>query len=236
MSDDAKTTDDMMPRTLMQVLDCIVAERGGRGAFNTAQLLAARGLVRVLNEVNNGDVGKAASIDTLMSMLPPKGAALAPIDMSHLSDRELAALERLVEIGNGTKPRIEHKPKSTRHWLAVELAAKLDAVVKGNIGEVDVPLKDLAEVRSLVMSLLSPLLTQDLFRDTFESAFAPYPVVPLPAVADNAPVAVPESPRAIPAAVDNVVPFTRGNGSAVVQGDLSERYPNLAYDPPVGRW
>ena len=28
----------------------------------------------------------------------------------------------------------------------------------------------------------------------------------------------------------------RGNGSAIVNGDLNERYPHLRDTPPVGRW
>jgi hypothetical protein len=47
------------------------------------------------------------------------------------------------------------------------------------------------------------------------------------------PQPVPEPPPS------NVVPINRdprGDGSALVNGSLSERYPSLRWDDPVGRW
>ena len=60
-----------MPKTLQDVLNDIVASRGGIDAFSAAQLVAARGLARVLGRLNDGDVSKASSIAVLESMLPP---------------------------------------------------------------------------------------------------------------------------------------------------------------------
>jgi hypothetical protein len=85
--------DDALPKTLLDVLDIVLREHGGRAAFNVKQLLAARGLVRVLNDINNGDTAKAASISALEGMLPPKLAlAGGQIDLTKLSDDEIDAL------------------------------------------------------------------------------------------------------------------------------------------------
>jgi hypothetical protein len=211
-----------------------------------AKLAARHGAATVLDKAVCRQVAKVLASDdvspaemvaanALLAQLP-KAAEAKPWDLTLLTDRQLAILERLGTIARGERPAVPpHRQKSDRYWLAIELANKLDASVKGNIGEVDVPLKDLAEVRSLVMSLLSPLLTQDLFRDTFESAFAPYPVVPLPAVADNAPVAVPESARAVPKAVDNVVPLPTRHWTDLVYG--GDGPPGVLFDAsdPSGR-
>jgi hypothetical protein len=47
----------------------------------------------------------------------------------------------------------------------------------------------------------------------------------------------PPEQQAAPEPPSNVLNFDpRGNGSAEVNGSLSERYPSLRWDPPVGRW
>jgi hypothetical protein len=47
----------------------------------------------------------------------------------------------------------------------------------------------------------------------------------------------PEGQQMASGMLSNVVSFDpRGNGSAIVNRDLAERYPNLRFDPPVGKW
>jgi hypothetical protein len=70
ISSTAAGTATEMP-TMQDVLDAIVAERGGRAAFNASQYVAARALVRLLAACANGDVSKVSGVAVLERMLPP---------------------------------------------------------------------------------------------------------------------------------------------------------------------
>jgi hypothetical protein len=192
MSDDEPKNTE--PRNLLDVLDTLVAERGGADCFSAVQMMSARALVRCLGAMCNGDMVRAGSIEVLERMLPPKvDASSAPMDLEKLSDRELGALQRLIEIGQGIKPSREHKPRSARRWLSDQLADVLDAAEKrpGGANEIDK-----IECRSLMCSLLSPLWRGEDFWPPYLSAL-PVPAEPAPNVA-----AEPES-----VAPNNVVPL-----------------------------
>jgi hypothetical protein len=99
MSDDEPKNTE--PRNLLDVLDTLVAERGGADCFSAVQMMSARALVRCLGAMCNGDMVRAGSIEVLERMLPPKvDASSAPMDLEKLSDRELGALQRLIEIAD----------------------------------------------------------------------------------------------------------------------------------------
>ena len=54
--------------------------------------------------------------------------------MSYYSDRQLNALQRLIEIGLGKKPSIpERRKKSRTHWWAIEVAATIDEIAKRSV-------------------------------------------------------------------------------------------------------
>jgi hypothetical protein len=197
-----------MPKTLQDVYDGIIAAHGGVDNFTMPQKVAARALTRVLAQLSEGKTSAASSIPTLESMLPAKVEAdEKPWDMTVWTAREWGAFEKLRRKAQGEAPEPPlHRRKSNRYWLGVELAAVLDKSVSGEIGMVTVAPEAMIGIRSLVMALLSPLLVQDLFRATFESAYAPLPsdvVAPLaPPLETSGPVATAESPRAIPGAVN----------------------------------
>jgi hypothetical protein len=192
-----------MPKTLQDVLDGLIRERGGLVAFDTKAMVTARALTRVLAAVSAGDTSKAASIPALEAMLPPKTAQPGrPWDLSKLNNKQLALLDKLACIATGEAvPKSEHRPRSRRYWLAQDLARVLDNGVTGEIGMAEASPETLIEVRGLVTDLLSPLHIPVLFEETFRGAWA-YP----PTVENNAPAASPESARAVPAA-GNVVPI-----------------------------
>ena len=93
---DVETRKAAALRTYQDALDQIIREHGGAAAFNTAQMLAARGLVRILAAVSAGDVRQASSIEALERLLPPRAAGGGQIDLSKLDDAELDALEAMV--------------------------------------------------------------------------------------------------------------------------------------------
>jgi hypothetical protein len=109
-----------MPATLNDVLSAIISERGGPDAFDVKQMLAARGLVRLMACLNDGDLAKAGSIAVLESMLPPrpappeKGPTALEVtfvneQLAKLSDEEIANLEAIVCRMTGETP-VEVQP------------------------------------------------------------------------------------------------------------------------------
>ena len=213
MSDDAPTKDV----TLQDLLDELIAERGGPACFSTVQRLAARAMIRAMVAIQGGKLSSTASIEAIERMLPPRveQPQSKPWNLELLSDHQLAVLEKLAAVATGeVPPRTEHRPRSRRYWLAQDLARVLDGGVTGDIGRAKASEETLIEVRNLVQDLLSPLYLPTLFEETFRGAWSVstwVPPAPIPAVENNAPAAVPESPR-VPAAT-NVVPLARGNGS-----------------------
>jgi hypothetical protein len=172
-------------------------------------MLAARGLVRVLNDINNGDTAKAASISALESMLPPKGdVAGKAFEISRLTALQVGVFEKLVAIGCGEEPQREHRAKSTHWFNAVSAAALLDrffaraaspgedhkyvtpkALIATESNPVPIALtaREQVELRSHIDALLSPLRVVDLYREVLANAFAPSQwVSPPPVVEENA--------------------------------------------------
>jgi hypothetical protein len=180
------------------VLASIVETRGGRACFTVEQLAIASAVSHLLTALADGDPAGAANVATLIALLPPPREPLPPVDLSLLSDRELSALERLIQIGTGERPRIEHNPRSRRYWAAFDLVASLDKIEARGTPITD---DEIVTVRNAVLSLAYPVtLPAKLWE-----CYLPAPVVPAPAVENIAPAAVPKSPR-VPAAT-NVIPL-----------------------------
>lgn len=105
--------DNAMQETLQDVLDSIIAERGGLNSFDVKSVLAARGLVRLMSALNNDDTSKRGGIAALEAMLPPRPAPpklaekleieFVPM-LSKLSDAELATLQAIFCKMNDTTP------------------------------------------------------------------------------------------------------------------------------------
>jgi hypothetical protein len=141
------------PPTHETVLASIIASRGGRASFTPETLAIASAVAGLLVSIADGDVAGASSVAALTGMLPAKSVETAPVDPSRYSDRELAALQRLIEIGNGSRPRRERAPKSSRYWASFDLVAVLDRI------EARGPNKpatedEIVEVRTLVTAIL----------------------------------------------------------------------------------
>jgi hypothetical protein len=191
------------------VLADIISSRGGSAAFSTESLAIASAVSHLLIGVADGDMVGASNITALLALLPPRRDGPPPqINMDLLSDREVSALQRLVEIGTGVKPRIEHKPKTQRYWDAIALADRLDEIVTDDrVGYCDAQLsaEDRVEIAGLIMALVSPLHIPVLFEETLRGAWDTQNWVPpscIVAPENPAPAAV---PRAAPAlVVDNV--------------------------------
>jgi hypothetical protein len=195
------------PPTHETVLAAIVEARGGAGAFTVETLAIASAVAHLLVGIGDGDAAGAASVATLTAMLPANADPSPPVDLARLSDRELAALERLIEIGTCVKPRREHKPKSSRYWAAFDLVALLDRIEARGTGA---PITDdeCVEVRSMITEVLGlVVLPARLWLP--EMYFAPpSPVLP--------PADVPEPTAAAPAPErSNVVPIRPSAPAAV---------------------
>jgi hypothetical protein len=186
---------DVMFRTICD-------ERGGVDAMSAVSLAIARALASALTS----DPLVPSTIAQLTALLPqpakspeapPQGR---PWDLSLLSDHQLRLLERLACIATGeAPPMVEHRPKSSRHWAAVDLARMCDAAQArdGRLTE-----DELVEVRNAVLELLYPMCLPARLWE----CYLPAPAIPPPLVEENAQAAVPESTRSVPAA-GNVVPI-----------------------------
>jgi hypothetical protein len=174
--------------------------RGGRQCFSTEQLAIASAISHMLVLIGDGDTTGASGVPALLAMLPPPRDPPPQMDLTRLNNRELAALERLVQIGTGERPRIEHNPRSRRYWAAFDLVASLDKIEARGTPITD---DEIVTVRNAVLSLAYPVtLPAKLWE-----CYLPGPAVPAPAVENIAPAAVLESPRL--QAATNVVPLAR---------------------------
>jgi hypothetical protein len=109
----------------------IVAEHGGKSAFDAIQLGAARRLAQVLSE--DADIN-AAIVSTLSGMLPPKAPIEPSPDLTRLTDRQLAALDSLMAVAHGERPPAPERPaprrksRSRRQVAADDLAVLCDQI------------------------------------------------------------------------------------------------------------
>jgi hypothetical protein len=99
----------------------------------------------------------ARAVADLVGLLPPKPVSGPPVDLTKLSDRELGALERLVEIGSGVKPSREHKPKSSRYWASFDLVVLLDRIEARGVSS-SITDEERVEVRSLICGILGTVV------------------------------------------------------------------------------
>jgi hypothetical protein len=109
----------------------LVAERGGAGQFDETQKIVALKLAEML--ASDAAVS-APAIVALIGLLPPKASDTeAPYDLSKLSDKEFAELDRLTAIAAGLKPSKPDKPRrhplrSYRETWAAIFAHDVDAI------------------------------------------------------------------------------------------------------------
>jgi hypothetical protein len=76
----------------------------------------------------------AAALTALLKPRAEKKSDEPQIELSYYSDRQLAALERLILIGQGKKPSVpEHRKKTRTHWCAIEVAATIDEIAERSV-------------------------------------------------------------------------------------------------------
>ena len=90
-----------MPKNLSELVDQLVAERGGMGAFTVKQKMIVRGLACALAHLSNGDHCNLSEIAAMEAQLPP----LQPEpDLSLLTEDALGKLQRLILKAGGGPP------------------------------------------------------------------------------------------------------------------------------------
>ena len=121
-----------MTTSVETIFASIVADRGGASNFDQTQLHIARRVAQML--ADEGDLSPTA-LSALLALLPDKPSADAPeYDLSRLTDREFAALDKLcAKVADVTLPPApEAEPRvrrrSPRERAAAELALLLDAL------------------------------------------------------------------------------------------------------------
>jgi hypothetical protein len=176
------------------------------GADSVVDKAVCRSMARLL--ADDGMDAKAAAAAAQLAALLPARAEGKPWDLRLLSDRQLAILEKLASVARGERLGTpEHRQKSTKHWLALQIAALLDSAAE-RTGSPDwryrtpdnmaLSTHEKTQLKSDVSILLSPFRVEDLWRDNFESVFC----------AERAPAAYVPPEQATPIAEklpDNVV-------------------------------
>jgi hypothetical protein len=183
----------------------------------------ARALAAALAAPDADPIGTARCIETLTSLLPePPADGSPPWDLSKLSDREFAALERLHARATGGIPprplrRPPRKPLTERETRAMEMACVLDVAEDENRKLTD---DDLLAARNCLSSMFFPMatLTQLLPPEVFgtPSRSLPAPAEPEPKElqpCDSSEAAPTPAPLA-----DNVVPFSEAERGALRYG------------------
>jgi hypothetical protein len=185
-----------LPQTLVDVFTGIASERGGIESFNTAQRVALRALVRVLANMSAGDVSKAGSIEALTDMLPPKAGSGADghIDLSNLSDDDLATLERIATEHGDPGPAPTGSPEATIAEQNRQIAALHELVDRAN------DRARIAEQGEMMQRHMADAAVAECNRLRAQVA------IPAPAATQTAPSATVESSKAVPTPT-NVVPI-----------------------------
>jgi hypothetical protein len=186
------------------LMDQLLAERGGRGRFSATELALAHQLASLLSMPP--DATTARTCAAITEMLPARISPDPdpPADLSLLSDRQFAMLEKLLAIARGQQPptwprRKQHK-QTEREADALRLAGILDAAAAAGRLTAD----DEIQVRNCLSSMLFPLQTlTGLFP---AEIFGPAPPAPLRA----APVSSAEiEPEPIQSEPESPVPDTQ---------------------------
>jgi hypothetical protein len=118
--------------TSEQMLEDLIATRGGSGAFSAIQTALARALVRTTIAAANGDPqARPSEITALASLLPPVAERPAEKrwDLTALNDRELRALELIGAkcTGMAPPPRRKRSPRTRSCAAYCNLADRLEA-------------------------------------------------------------------------------------------------------------
>jgi hypothetical protein len=150
----------MSAEAVANLTDQILAERGGRQAFTFTQLAIAHQLGSALT--SPADSTTATTVARLTEMLPPVVTDDAPAwDLTKLSDRQFAMLEKLAAVATGqaSPPRLRKPPlppETPRTIRARELADLLD---KADSEGRPLSESDLLQCRSHLSGLLGLLCT-----------------------------------------------------------------------------
>jgi hypothetical protein len=119
-----------MSDAVEQIFAGLIADRGGIARFDETQRQICRRIAVMLSD-DSADLS-ASSLNVLLSLMPEKSAA-PELDLTKLSDKEFAELDRLTSIAAGVRASKPDKPRraplrSPRERLAAELAILLDAI------------------------------------------------------------------------------------------------------------
>jgi hypothetical protein len=93
-----------MPKNLSELLDRLIAERGGMGKFTVKQYMIVRGLAYRLARLSNGDRCDLSEIAAMEAQLPPLQEPKPPADWSLLTDDEVNECDRLLRKAYGLGP------------------------------------------------------------------------------------------------------------------------------------
>jgi len=148
-----------MKADLAAIFNALIAERGGPEAFDVTALAVARAVAAQLAS----DRPDGAELLRLTQLLPAKQKPAAEPDISKLSLRELATLERLCAKAEGRAAPPPEPKVSKRQADADRLVAVLDAAEKrGGLIE-----SDRVRIATLISCLLRPLAwPRDLWPET----------------------------------------------------------------------
>ena len=164
------------------ILADLIAERGGRPAFNAVGLAAARALVQILVAAEPRSLAAIAALNDLMPpcMPTPKDN----YDLVRLTDRELGHLDYLLGRANGEVPeRPPRKKRTAREIEAATLAGTIDRITSQNRKATEDEGRD---IRSSILRLLWPAaIPSDLWRPSVPAP-APPVVVPAQEIRSNA--------------------------------------------------
>jgi hypothetical protein len=141
----------------------LIAERGGRPAFNAVGFAAARALAKILAA---SEPPPRAAIAALINLMPPcRPSAEELWDLTKLTDRELEHLEYLARRACGQEPaRPPREKRSPREIGAVELARMIDSVAAQNRKPTE---DEQRNIRGSILRLMWPAATpSDLWPDT----------------------------------------------------------------------
>jgi hypothetical protein len=223
-----------MITSVEQLFTEIASRYGGVDRLSLADAAIAKALAVELSR----DALDPRAIADLGHLLPsPPSSGPQHLDLGKLSDDDLSALEAMHEKAgiSGPAPDPGSERATIRELLDMndklqDMCIHKDAVHAADQSEIAMANRMWKESRDENERLRAEI--ERLRQERAEAQGA----IPTPADENNASVVDPlHVPGPSGERAPNVVPL-RGSGSAVVNGDLHERYPHLASTPPVDRW
>jgi hypothetical protein len=151
-----------------EVYSDLLARHGG-DALGAADRAVIRRLSAVLASDEHG-AADASQIAALTALLPPTSPA-AVCDLTRLTDKQLDTLAEIMAVASGESPPSAEAAaavveRSPRHWLALDLAAKLDEIGERALTEIE-----RTQVAGLITGLLYPCcLPRALFAEAASGA------------------------------------------------------------------